>query len=230
MHGRVPRPQTQQPYHQKITAKPCIFYQSIKHFTAAFLFATGGYAAQAQTTDAGIMPFLGLETNARTAGMAGAATAVTDNPLAVYANAALSLIGERHAGGTLFSGTLEYGFRQRQCALRRGGILYSRLAELPVGRSALFPRTFGRVDRRTGISRRNGPSARPFGGGRLRPSDRPESGVFADGRYVRSDQGFGEKPMQGVSFDIGAAYRGTLRAVEGAAGSSGCGWPTSAPM
>lgn len=35
-------------------------------------------------------------------------------------------------------------------------------------------------------------------------------------RYVRSDQGFGEKPMQGVSFDIGAAYRGTLRAVEGA--------------
>ena len=46
-------------------------YQSIKHFTAAFLFATGGYAAQAQTTDAGIMPFLGLETNARTAGMAG---------------------------------------------------------------------------------------------------------------------------------------------------------------
>lgn len=74
-------------------------YQSIKHFTAAFLFATGGYAAQAQTTDAGIMPFLGLETNARTAGMAGAATAVADNPLAVYANAALSLIGERHAGG-----------------------------------------------------------------------------------------------------------------------------------
>ena len=60
-------------------------YQSIKHFTAAFLFATGGYAAQAQTTDAGIMPFLGLETNARTAGMAGAATAVADNPLAVYA-------------------------------------------------------------------------------------------------------------------------------------------------
>ena len=59
-------------------------YQSIKHFTAAFLFATGGYAAQAQTTDAGIMPFLGLETNARTAGMAGAATAVADNPLAVY--------------------------------------------------------------------------------------------------------------------------------------------------
>ena len=47
-------------------------YQSIKHFSATFLFATGGYAAQAQTTDAGIMPFLGLETNARTAGMAGA--------------------------------------------------------------------------------------------------------------------------------------------------------------
>ena len=35
-------------------------------------------------------------------------------------------------------------------------------------------------------------------------------------RYARSDQGFGEKPMQGVSFDVGAAYRGTLRAVEGA--------------
>lgn len=79
-------------------------YQSIRYFSATFLFATGGYAAQAQTTDAGIMPFLGLETNARTAGMAGATTAVADNPLAVYANAALSLIGEGHAGGALFSG------------------------------------------------------------------------------------------------------------------------------
>lgn len=56
------------------------------------------------------MPFLGLETNARTAGMAGAATAVTDNPLAVYTNAALSLIGERHAGGTLFSGPWNTAF------------------------------------------------------------------------------------------------------------------------
>ena len=63
--------------------------QSIKHLAAALFFAAGGYAAQAQTSDAGIMPFLGLETNARTAGMAGAATAVADNPLAVYANAAI---------------------------------------------------------------------------------------------------------------------------------------------
>ncbi len=128
----------------------------------------------------GIMPFLGLETNARTAGMAGATTAVADNPLAVYANAALSLIGERHAGGTLFS---DLGIRLSTAPMcfTAWGILYSRLAERPVGRSALFPRTFGRVDRRTGISRRNSPSARPFGGGRLRPSDRPESSVFADG-------------------------------------------------
>ena len=155
--------------------------QSIRYFSATFLFATGGYAAQAQTSDAGIMPFLGLETNARTAGMAGAATAVTDNPLAVYANAALSLIGERHAGGTLFSGPWNTAFDSANVLYGVGGILYSRLAERPVGRSALFPRTFGRVDRRTGISRRNSPSARPFGGGRLRPSDRPESSVFADG-------------------------------------------------
>ena len=96
-------------------------YQSIKHFTAAFLFATGGYAAQAQTTDAGIMPFLGLETNARTAGMAGAATAVADNPLAVYANAALSLIGERHAGGALFSGPWNTAFDSANVLYGVGG-------------------------------------------------------------------------------------------------------------
>ena len=96
-------------------------YQSIKHFTAAFLFATGGYAAQAQTIDAGIMPFLGLETNARTAGMAGAATAVADNPLAVYANAALSLIGERHAGGTLFSGPWNTAFDSANVLYGVGG-------------------------------------------------------------------------------------------------------------
>ena len=95
--------------------------QSIRYFSATFLFATGGYAAQAQTTDAGIMPFLGLETNARTAGMAGAATAVTDNPLAVYTNAALSLIGERHAGGALFSGPWNTAFDSANVLYGVGG-------------------------------------------------------------------------------------------------------------
>jgi len=95
--------------------------QSIRYFSATFLFATGGYAAQAQTTDAGIMPFLGLETNARTAGMAGATTAVADNPLAVYANAALSLIGEGHAGGALFSGPWNTTFNSANVLYGAGG-------------------------------------------------------------------------------------------------------------
>lgn len=205
-------------------------YQSIKHFTAAFLFATGGYAAQAQTTDAGIMPFLGLETNARTAGMAGAATAVTDNPLAVYANAALSLIGERHAGGALFSGPWNTAFDSANVLYGVGGFY------TPDSRNALL----------AGVRYFRGPSVgltdeQGFPAGTARPQDLSAEVGYGRRigrnlafsltvRYVRSDQGFGEKPMQGVSFDIGAAYRGTLRAVKGAVGSSDCGWPTSAPM
>ena len=192
-------------------------YQSIKHFTAAFLFATGGYAAQAQTTDAGIMPFLGLETNARTAGMAGAATAVADNPLAVYANAALSLIGERHAGGALFSGPWNTAFDSANVLYGVGGGFYT-----PDSRNALL----------AGVRYFRGPSVgltdeQGFPAGTARPQDLSAEVGYGrrigrnlafslTARYVRSDQGFGEKPMQGVSFDIGAAYRGTLRAVEGA--------------
>lgn len=144
---------------------------------------------------------------------------------------ALSLIGERHAGRHSVLRTLEYGFRQRQCALRRGGILYSRLAELPVGRSALFPRTFGRVDRRTGISRRNSPSARPFGGGRLRPSDRPESSVFADGPLrpfrsgIRGETDAGRLVRHRCGLPRNAPCREGRRWDR-----ADCGWPTSAPM
>lgn len=190
--------------------------QSIRYFSATFLFATGGYAAQAQTSDAGIMPFLGLETNARTAGMAGAATAVTDNPLAVYANAALSLIGERHAGGTLFSGPWNTAFDSANVLYGVGGFY------TPDSRNALL----------AGVRYFRGPSVgltdeQGFPAGTARPQDLSAEVGYGrrigrnlafslTARYVRSDQGFGEKPMQGVSFDIGAAYRGTLRAVEGA--------------
>lgn len=190
--------------------------QSIRYFSATFLFATGGYAAQAQTSDAGIMPFLGLETNARTAGMAGAATAVTDNPLAVYANAALSLIGERHAGGTLFSGPWNTAFDSANVLYGVGGFY------TPDSRNALL----------AGVRYFRGPSVgltdeQGFPAGTARPQDLSAEVGYSRRigrnlafsltvRYVRSDQGFGEKPMQGVSFDIGAAYRGTLRAVEGA--------------
>lgn len=182
--------------------------QSIRYFSATFLFATGGYAAQAQTTDAGIMPFLGLETNARTAGMAGAATAVTDNPLAVYTNAALSLIGERHAGGTLFSGPWNTAFDSANVLYGVGGFY------TPDSRNALL----------AGVRYFRGPSVgltdeQGFPAGTARPQDLSAEVGYGrrigrnlafslTARYVRSDQGFGEKPMQGVSFDIGAAYRG----------------------
>ena len=191
-------------------------YQSIRYFSATFLFATGGYAAQAQTTDAGIMPFLGLETNARTAGMAGATTAVADNPLAVYANAALSLIGEGHAGGALFSGPWNTAFDSANVLYGVGGFY------TPDSRNALL----------AGVRYFRGPSVgltdeQGFPAGTARPQDLSAEVGYGRRigrnlafsltvRYVRSDQGFGEKPMQGVSFDIGAAYRGTLRAVKGA--------------
>ena len=166
--------------------------QSIRYFSATFLFATGGYAAQAQTSDAGIMPFLGLETNARTAGMAGAATAVTDNPLAVYANAALSLIGERHAGGTLFSGPWNTAFDSANVLYGVGGFY------TPDSRNALL----------AGVRYFRGPSVgltdeQGFPAGTARPQDLSAEVGYGRRigrnlafsltvRYVRSDQGFGE--------------------------------------
>ena len=190
--------------------------QSIKHLAAALFFAAGGYAAQAQTSDAGIMPFLGLETNARTAGMAGAATAVADNPLAVYANAALSLIGERHAGGALFNGPWNTAFDSANVLYGAGGFY------VPDSRNALLAwvRYFrgpsvGLTDEQgfpAGTARQQDLSAEIGYGRRIGRN----LALSLTARYARSDQGFGEKPMQGVSFDVGAAYRGTLRAVEGA--------------
>ena len=191
-------------------------YQSIKRLAVALLFAAGGYAAQAQTADAGIMPFLGMETDARTAGMAGAATAVADNPLAIYANAALSLVGERHAGAALFTGPWDTAFDGADVLYGAGGF-YS-----PDSRNALLAGVRYFRGPRVGLTDEQG-----FPAGTARPCDlSAEIGygrrigrnlaLSLTARYARSDQGFGEKPIQGVSFDIGAAYRGTLRTVEGA--------------
>lgn len=114
--------------------------------------------AQAQTADAGIMPFLGMETDARTAGMAGAATAVADNPLAIYANAALSLVGERHAGAALFTGPWDTAFDGADVLYGAGGFYSPDSRNALLGRCTLFPRPPGRTDRRTGIPGRNGRS------------------------------------------------------------------------
>lgn len=205
-------------------------YQSIKRLAATLLFAARRLRGASPDRRRRTMPFLGMGTDARTAGMAGAATAVADNPLAVYTSAALSLVGERHAGAALFAGPWNTAFDSANVLYGAGGF-YS-----PDSRNALL----------AGVRYFRGPSVgltdeQGFPAGTARPHDlSAEVGygrrigrnlaLSLTARYARSDQGFGEKPMQGVSFDIGAAYRGTLRAVEGAVGSSDCGWPTSAPM
>lgn len=78
--------------------------KSILVVTGVLLFGT--LSARSQEADNGILPFLGLATDARTAGMAGAGSTLGDNSSAVYQNAASALTGEKKAAVGLFAGPL----------------------------------------------------------------------------------------------------------------------------
>lgn len=189
--------------------------RSKKYLLAALLAAACTLSSRAQGTDAGVMSSLLLPADARTAAMAGAATAVAENPLALHTNAALGLLGEHRSGGALSAGPWNNGFDGADVLYTAGGF------HSPDGRNLIL----------AGVHYLNGPRIdmtddEGFPAGSARPWDlAAEAGygrLFGKGfslaltvRYLRSDAGFGGKPMQGVAFDLGAAYRHALRGVAG---------------
>ena len=177
---------------------------SLRTLAAVLLVCSGTQAARAQAD--GTLPFLRMETDARVSAMAGAGTALAENPLAIYGNAAVALFSEKHGGAALF-GNPKTG--NRDDALWGGGGYWS-----PDGRNALLAgvRSFGGLE----IPMTDGSG---FPAGTARPRDLSAEAGYArlfgkriavalTARYIRSDLDTGEAPAQGVSFDVAAALRG----------------------
>lgn len=183
----------------------------LRYAAAAVLTIAGCHAATAQENVAS-MPFLRMETDARTAGMGGAGSLLPDNPAAIYGNAAAIVLGDTHAGAELFTGP--WGN-----------------AASDSGHDALYGAAgYWKPDARNGIVA----GVRYYGGSRLALSDdagfpagtaRPwelsaEAGyvrrfgehvaVGITARYLHSDLDTGDAPVDGVAFDIGAAFRGGM--------------------
>lgn len=89
---------------------------------AAGLLLLGTLSARSQeSSDNGVLPFLGLATDARMAGLAGAGSTLGDNTAALYGNAASALTGERKAGIGLFTGPWAGDFQSDDVLLGASG-------------------------------------------------------------------------------------------------------------
>lgn len=170
---------------------------------AALLSLTAVQGLRAQS--GGDLPFLRMETDARSAAMAGAGAALPERTFAVQGNAAVLLFGDRRNGAGLSVGPLGgsgddrlwsaaglWSPDERQAVTagfrRLGGV------KIPMTDEAGFPAGEARpwdLSAEAGYARRFG--------------TRFAAAVTA--RYVRSDFDLGEA-FQGVSFDLAAALRG----------------------
>ena len=182
-----------------------------KYAVAAIMLAAVTYTASAQT-DTPAMPFLRMETDARTAGLGGAGSVLPDNPAAIYGNAAVSVLGESCGGATLFTGPWGNSVSDSgHDALYGAGGYWT-----PDGRNGIVAglRCYG--GSRISLSDDAG-----FPAGTARPWDLSAEAGYArrfgkhaavslTTRYMRSDFGTDIAPMQGVAFDVGAAFRGSM--------------------
>ena len=182
-----------------------------KYAVAAIMLAAVTYTASAQT-DTPAMPFLRMETDARTAGLGGAGSVLPDNPAAIYGNAAVSVLGESRGGATLFTGPWGNSVSDSgHDALYGAGGYWT-----PDGRNGIVAglRCYG--GSRISLSDDAG-----FPAGTARPWDLSAEAGYArrfgkhvavslTARYMRSDFGTDIAPMQGVAFDVGAAFRGSM--------------------
>ena len=172
--------------------------------SAVMLFAAQMLTAQSVSP---AMSFVLMDPDARTAGMAGAGAILPDNPSAVSHNAAAVLTGERSIGAAVSAGPWNTRFDTADVLFSASG--------------------YWNMDDRNGIVA----GVRYVTGGEIaltddwgypagtaRPYDLAAEVGYARGfgkhvsasltaRYLRSDLGLGDAPMQGVSFDIAAVYR-----------------------
>ncbi len=167
------------------------------------------------------LTFVLMDSDARTAGMAGAGALLPDNPSAVRHNAAAVLSGERSVGAAVSAGPWNSRFDTAD-------VLYSASG-------------YWNIDDRNGIVA----GVRYIAGdeialtddwgypaGTASPYDLAAEIGYARGfgkhirasltaRYLRSDLGLGDAPMQGLSFDIAAVYHGRAGFRDGASWSVG---------
>lgn len=184
------------------------------------LIGLGNGAARAQVSDMGVLPFLGAETDSRSAGMAGTGVTQTDSPFAVYHNAATSSMGGRKLGIGMFAGPWSTGFKTADVLL--GGSGYYRFGSNSVlaGFRYIAGPEIEMMDDHgfpTGTARSRDMAA-DIGYAR-RLSDHIALSLTA--RWVISDQGFGDPSVNAFAFDVGAAYKKGLSFMEGAFWAAG---------
>ena len=178
---------------------------------AAGLLLLGTLSARSQeSSDNGVLPFLGLATDARTAGLAGAGSTLGDNTAALYGNAASALTGERKAGIGLFTGPWTGDFQSSEVLLGASG--YYNIGGKN-GILAGFRRIAGpdiELTDEQGLpagTTRSCEWTLDLGYGHLFAE---RWAVAVTAHYVRSDLGF-DDPSNGVMFGLHAAYKGSFR-------------------
>ncbi len=178
---------------------------------AAGLLLLGTLSARSQeSSDNGVLPFLGLATDARTAGLAGAGSTLGDNTAALYGNAASALTGERKAGIGLFTGPWAGDFQSSEVLLGASG--YYNIGGKN-GILAGFRRIAGpdiELTDEQGLpagTTRSCEWTLDLGYGHLFAE---RWAVAVTAHYVRSDLGF-DDPSNGVMFGLHAAYKGSFR-------------------
>ncbi len=178
---------------------------------AAGLLLLGTLSARSQeSSDNGVLPFLGLTTDARTAGLAGAGSTLGDNTAALYGNAASALTGERKAGIGLFTGPWTGDFQSSEVLLGASG--YYNIGGKN-GILAGFRRIAGpdiELTDEQGLpagTTRSCEWTLDLGYGHLFAE---RWAVAVTAHYVRSDLGF-DDPSNGVMFGLHAAYKGSFR-------------------
>lgn len=178
------------------------------------LLLTATQVLRAQTGSG--VTFLRMETDARSAGMAGAGALLPERTDAIHGNAAGVLFGTSRGGAEVSVGPLGGSASDR---LWSGAGFWS-----ADGRNALL----------SGVRRLAGVEIpmtddKGFPAGTARPWDLSAEAGYArrfgsrvavalTARYIRSDFDLGDSPIQGVSFDLAAALRGKF------AGSDKIGW------
>ncbi|MDR0907254.1 MAG: PorV/PorQ family protein [Rikenellaceae bacterium] len=193
----------------------------IKILIALSLATFTAVRAEAQVGQTGIMPFLGMETGARVAGTAGAGVSLADNPMALYNNAATSLIGEGKVGAGVFAGPLASGLKTR--SMLYGATGFYRLSDsnsILAGVRYLAGAPIEMMDEQgfpAGVAHSTDLSvdvgyARRVGKNFV---------LSLSTRWIMSDYGFGDPTTNGFAFDLGAVYSHSLGWVEGASWTLG---------
>ncbi|MDE6858560.1 MAG: PorV/PorQ family protein, partial [Alistipes sp.] len=183
----------------------------IRHTIGALCMLAGTVtAASAQQTDTGILPFLNMPSDARSAGMAGAGTLLPDNPAAIYENAAAALTGTARGGIGIFAGPWTSGFSTDDVLCGAGGYYAPDSKNLVL---AGFRRISGPETTMTDAlgfpvgSMRSQEWSAEAGYGRLFAG---RWAVAVTAHYVRSDSGF-DDAVGGVMFGLHGAYKGRFR-------------------